>query len=423
MDLVRNKAGFWRYENFIVFIMFMAYGFVMMDRLSIVYLFHFIAPELKLNNTEIGLSVSILSICWAISSWVFSSVSDLLNSKKWLLIAFILLFSFASFSTGLATGLLVLLLARGLMGVAEGPVVTLVQATVIAESTPKRRGFNMGTVLSATSLLGMVLAPLLVVSIAEHSNWHNAFYLLAVPGVVVALILIKWMKEPVMSSGASKSASKPRLADYKEALKNRNVWLCTLISIGFMTWLFAFTTFAPGFFIEVDKVTPAQVSLIMSILGLGGFVWGIVAPMLSDRFGRKPIMLIFAFLGLLSPIFLATVPMQASHLMMIAFLLSFSLGYSPIFLTIIPSESTPKAFIATAMSIIVLVGEIFGGTIVPTVAGNLADKFGMTAPLWMASGGSLLVLIVSAFLKETAPVVVNQPSLAPNLKELETSAL
>ncbi|MCL6627900.1 MAG: MFS transporter, partial [Alicyclobacillus shizuokensis] len=71
------RAGFWRYENFIVTAMFFTYGFVMMDRLSITFLFPFMAPALKLSEAQMGLSVSILSICWAISSWLFSSLSDL----------------------------------------------------------------------------------------------------------------------------------------------------------------------------------------------------------------------------------------------------------------------------------------------------------------------------------------------------------
>ncbi|WAH36282.1 MFS transporter [Alicyclobacillus dauci] len=410
---------FRRYENFIVIAMFFTYGFVMMDRLSITFLFPFMAPELKLTNTEIGLSVSILSICWAISSWVFSSLSDLMNAKKKFLTFIILVFSLASFSTGLAATFGVLMLARGLMGAAEGPVVTLAQAAVIADSSQRRRGFNMGFVQSSTALLGSVVAPLAVVAIAESLNWRYSFYLLALPGVIIALILMRYMKEPVMIGSAVDHVHvKPKLSDYKQAFAHRNIWLGMIISVGFMGWLFAFTTFAPTFLVEVDKISPGKVSLVMSAMGLGSFIWGLVLPYLSDRLGRKPIMITFGLLASLAPIVLAEVHATAGVLAVLAFFLAVAQGYAPVFMAIIPAESVPRAFVATAMSLIVLVGELFGGTLVPTIAGSLADHVSPVAPLWMAAAGSFLVFLVSFGLKETSPMKLQRTAAKNGLEDV-----
>ena len=399
-----SKPGFRRYENFIVITMFLTYGFVMMDRLSIVYLFPFVAPALKLTNTQIGLSVSILSICWGISSWVFSSASDLLSNKKKFLVLIVLVFSIASFSTGLAATFGALMFARGLMGAAEGPVVTLAQAAVIADSSPKRRGFNMGLVQSSTALLGAVVAPLVVVAIAQSYGWRYSFYLLAVPGIIMALVLMKYMKEPMLTGDAGEHIhARPKFADYKKAFQHRNIWLGMIISVGFMSWLFAFTTFAPTFLVGVDKMSPSQVSIILSAMGLGSFIWGLVLPSLSDRFGRKPIMIIFGFVAALAPIILAVLHANFGLFVAVAFFLAVAQGYAPVFMAIIPAESVPKAFVATAMSLIVMVGELFGGTLVPTIAGSLADHVSPMAPLWLAAGGSFLVFIVSFGLKETSP--------------------
>ncbi|QQE81377.1 MFS transporter [Alicyclobacillus sp. SO9] len=385
--------------------MFFTYGFVMMDRLSITYLFPFLAPALKLNDTQIGLSVSILSICWAVSSWIFSSASDLLSKKKAFLVVIVLIFSLASFSTGLAATFTALMLARGLMGAAEGPVVTLAQAAVIADSSTKRRGFNMGLVQSSTALLGAVVAPLVVVAIAQSMTWRYSFYILAIPGIVVALILMKFMREPKMSKEVSEHIhTKPKLSDYKKAFQHRNIWLGMVMSIGFMSWLFAFTTFAPTFLVKIDKISPSYVSLIMSAMGLGSFIWGLVLPSLSDRFGRKPIMTIFGAVAIFAPIIPAEFHLSVGPLIAVMFFLALAQGYAPIFMAIIPSESVPREFVATSMSIIVFVGELFGGTTVPTVAGILADHFSPVAPLWMAAAGSFVVFLASFGLKETSPM-------------------
>lgn len=418
VDVVRKT--FWRYENFIVTAMFFSYGFVMMDRLSIVYLFPFIAPALKLNDAQIGMSVSILSICWAISSWLFSSLSDLMNSKKKFFITIIIVFSIASFSTGLAGTFAALLFARGLMGAAEGPVVTLAQAAVIADSTQKRRGFNMGLVQSSTALLGSVVAPLVVVAIAQTMGWQYSFYVLAIPGIVVALVLMKFMKEPVLiGEAAAHIHVRPKFSDYKVVFKHRNIWLGMIISIGFMSWLFAFTTFAPTFFTTVDKFTPGQASLIMSAMGVGSFIWGLLLPYISDRVGRKPIMIIFGLLASISPILVAVLHVGVGMFIVLAFFLAVAQGYAPIFMAIIPAESIPRAFVATAMSLIVMVGELFGGTMVPTIAGRLADTVSPTAPFWMAAGGSFLVFLVSFGLKETAPLKLEKRGIVPMLEEVQ----
>jgi predicted MFS family arabinose efflux permease len=399
--------------------MFFTYGFVMMDRLSIMYLFPFIAPDLKLNNSEIGMSVSILSICWAISGWVFSSISDIFGSKKKILVIFILLFSLASVSSGFATTFTSLLIARALMGIAEGPVLPIVSTSVIAGSTPSRRGFNMGVVQGATALLGTILAPLIVIAIAETSNWRNSFYILAIPGILIAFVLMKWMKEPVFSSTVVRDVHhRPSLTDYKKAFQHRNIWLCAIISIGFMTWLFAFTAFAPTFLVTTYKFTPGQTSLIMSSMGLGGFVWGVLLPKLSDRVGRKPIMIIFGFIAALTPIVLAELHTSYITLLFLTFFLSVAQGYAPLFMSVIPAESAPKEFVTTAMSMIIFIGEIVGGTIVPTAAGALADKVSMTAPFWMAAGGSFLVFLVSIALVETAPSKVEKGAELMNEQSL-----
>ncbi len=399
MTYYQDKPSFWRYENFIVFSMFFTYGFVMMDRFSIMYLFPFIAPDLKLNNTEIGLIVSILSICWAISSYLFSSLSDIFSAKKKFLVAVVLVFSIASISSGLATTFTAMMIVRGLMGIAEGPVVPLAQAAVLADSTPYRRGFNMGVIQSSTSLLGLTLGPVIVIGLAQSLNWHYAFYLLALPGLIVAFILMSYMKEPVLTSGAH---VRPEKSDYLKIFKHRNIWLGVLMSIGFMASLFASSAFIPLYFEHIDRYSQGQISLYLGTTGLAMFVSQLLIAWISDHIGRKLALIISAFIaifGYVAVLQIHTFPSQ----ILVGVLLSLGMGFPAIFMAIVPSESVPKPFVATAMSLIILVGELGGGTVIPIVAGALADKNGLAAPMWLAVGGAIWVFLLSFGLKETAP--------------------
>lgn len=400
-----QKRSFFRYENGVVTMMFFTFGFVFMDRLSVVFLFPFIGPAFKLSNAQIGMLVSSLAITWAISGWVFGTISDLSGSRKKVLLPVTLMFSLFSFVSGLAQTFTTLLVARGLMGLAEGPVLPIAQASVIADSSPERRGFNLGFVQSSLGLLGATVTPIIVTAVATRYSWHYAFYLVGLPGIIMFFILLKYMKEPRLSaSQIAEHKAAPK--NYSAAYKSRNIWLSTIIAAFFMTWLFVFTTFAPTYLTTVDKFSPEQMGLIMAAIGLGSFVWGFLGPAISDKFGRKPTLIVFCFVAALSPLILATVHASLGVMMLLGFLTTVGQGCFPLFMAIIPGESLPLRYVATAVAMTQLVGEIVGGTIAPSLAGFAADKWGLQAPMYIAFGGALVSGFIAFGLRETAPAKV-----------------
>jgi len=77
----------------------------------------------------------------------------------------------------------------------------------------------------------------------------------------------------------------------------------------------------------------------------------------------------------------------------------------------VPTESVPPQFAATSIGLATLIGEVFGGTIAPTVGGAMAQAHGLAAPLWMSAGGMALVFFVTLFLKETSRDRVANPEM------------
>ncbi|ATY84087.1 MFS transporter [Kyrpidia spormannii] len=400
------KQKFLTYENGILLMMFFTWGFVFMERLSVSFLFPFFAPELKLNNAQLGLIASVLGVTWAISGWIFSSTSDLIGSRKKVLVPITFVFSICSFLSGAAKSFVNMLLVRALMGLSEGPVLPIAQAAVTAESSSRRRGFNIGFVQSAASLIGATLTPLIVTVIAMNYSWRTAFYIVGIPGLVMTFILLKYMREPKVKEPALQGQvhTKASWADYRKVFMHRNVWLCVVISAFFMTWLFVFTTFAPTFFVEADHFSAGEMGLIMSAVGLGNFLWTIIIPTISDKLGRKPTLILFSFVAILSPLLLATVHGSLAVMMLISLVTTVGNGVFPLFMVIIPSESLPLGVAATAISLTQLIGELVGGTIAPTLAGIAADQFGLSAPLYIAAAGALVCALVGFGLKETAPI-------------------
>lgn len=397
-----SKSRLWTYENGIVLMMFFTFGFLFMDRLSITFLFPFIKEDLHLSATEIGALASILSITWALSGYFFSSVADFLGSRKKVLVPVTIAFSLFSFMSGLARSFYVLFIARGLMGISEGPVLPLAQATASEASSPNRRGFNNGFLQTSSQLIGATLTPLIVAAVAVRFSWHVAFYLVGIPGLIMALLLWRFMKDRKPVAASQRGTSRLTWAEYAGVFKRRNVWLCVVISACFMTWLFAYSTFAPTFFVE-SGYSPGDMSLIMAGIGLGPFAWMIIVPMVSDKLGRKPTLITFSFLAIVSPVLFALFHLPVWLMFLVAVVITTGNGLFPLFMVVIPGEAISAGVVTTAIALVQLIGELIGGTIMPTVSGSAADAFGLSAPLWIAAGGAFVAGIVGFGLKETAP--------------------
>src|SRR5260370_26829008 len=83
------------------------------------------------------------------------------------------------------------------MGLAEGPILPIAQSLVAIESTAARRGNNRGVMQNfGSNMLGSFVAPLVLVAVASTYNWRWAFYLSGVPGLIMALLIAKLVRQP-----------------------------------------------------------------------------------------------------------------------------------------------------------------------------------------------------------------------------------
>lgn len=392
----RNEFG-------LVLLLFLTWGTVFLDRMSLLYLAPFIAPDLHLTHTEIGLLVSALALAWAVSGLVFGAISDRIGRRP-VLVPAVFLFSIFSWLSGVARSFAQLFVVRVLMGLAEGTTWSTITATVEESSLPERRGRNVGIVVSAAALVGLALAPVLTTQIAARVGWRRAFFVAGLPGILLGALLWRFLGGPG-EQAVSVAHAKPSFREYWSLLGYRNILLCCLAATGFMTWLFVMNAFAPLYITEVSKGSATFAGLILGASGLGAFLWGWILPWISDYTGRKPALIVVALMSALVPL-TYQVPFLVSHPWLLAFagfIANGGQGIAAWVLVLIPTETVPRQFAATAIGMTTLVGEVVGGTLAPAVAGGIADRYGLAAPLWIASAGALLVFVAGVFLRETAP--------------------
>jgi MFS family permease len=381
----------------------------MMNRLAIVYLFPLIIPEFKISYAQAGALTSILGIVTALAIWFFAGLSDRVG-RKIILIPSTIFFSLLSWFSGITHSFLQMFLARGVMGIGLGGVLPASIATVALESTPTRRGLNFGLQQALSPLVSIGIGAILVTQLTKIMSWRMVFFVVGIPGLVLSLILYFYMREPPLDSFGIKGNPSQGPAErpgFFTPLKYRNVVVSSIVSFLMMCCLFVFATFSIIYLTKEIQLSISDAGIIISLLGFAGFFGCILLPLLSDRIGRKPVVIPSLFVtGLCFWGFI----LSGSSFPLLVLLISiagFAIGgITPIALAALTTESVAPHLAATATGIPASIGEIFGSALMPFLAGYLCDLYGLKIALVFSAAAPILAGFVGFFYKETAPKIV-----------------
>ena len=394
-----------RYEQRLIWVLGITFGFLFFDRNAASFLMPFITKDLGFSYKQVGLIASALSFTWAVSAFFGGALSDRTGRRKPVLLASTIAFSMCSFLSGLAGSFAALFAARFLMGLVEGPFMPVSHSLVAQESALGKRGHNMGVLQNfGSNLLGSFAAPLVLVSIAEHWSWRSAFFLAGVPGLVMALLIARYVHEPPRAPRPPRaSAPATDLRSYLALLRFRNMILCVLMSIFMVSWMVLGWVFLPPYYVRARGLSADAMKVLMSLLGLSAAFFSFIVPRLSDQLGRRPVVIIANLIGVGVP--LAVLYFHGSLYLLgaLVFLGWAASGTFPLFMATIPSETIPARYVATAVGLAVGVGEILGGVSAPAIAGSAADRYGLNAPLYIQGGCALMGALLALALRETAP--------------------
>ena len=414
------------YEWKAVLLLGLGFGLVGLDRWIIAPLFPCMvssdiapgcgAPGLGLSYQAIGNLVGVLGLVWGIFAAISGRLSDSIGHRK-ILIPAILLFSLMSGFSGMAGGLASLIAIRGLMGMMEGSYCPTSFAATAAAAHPSRRGFLQGLQQSGFALFGFGLGPIIATQLLTVVSWRIVFWVVAIPGILVGVLLFFVLREPKETPGGAPGGAVGAIAaghgrgGYLEVLRSRNIVVCMLALMCAMSCIFVLGGMLPNYLTDYLKLTPTQMGFVTSALGFGGFIGQFGVPGISDKLGRRPTA-VLAFIGAAVTVwlFMGIGPTPNSLFLMLFLVSFFSLGNVALITGPIATESAPVGLISSAIGIVVATGEIFGGGIAPSIGGAIAQNKGIENILWMPLIGVGLGAVVSLFLTETAPAKVSSPA-------------
>ena len=239
-------------------------------------------PEWGLNNSEAGLMAAAYAAGYMLAVPILSSLTDRRDARVILLwgslFSAMATCAFGALAQGLGSAMILWALAG--IGFAGAYMPGLRALTDRLDATDVSRSVTLYT---SSYSLGVGLSFLVSQWVAEHLNWHWAFYLTSLgPLVMVAVAMSMREVLPPPANG--------HLLDVRPVLRNRPTMGYILgygahcfELYGLRTWLVGFWTFVVQRHPGTTWFDPMTVSVIVTLLAMPASIWG---NELSLRFGR-----------------------------------------------------------------------------------------------------------------------------------------
>ncbi|SPL69978.1 MFS transporter [Acinetobacter stercoris] len=398
------------YEWKAVLLLSLGFGLVGLDRWIIAPLLPSIMKDLSLSYQDVGIIFGALGITWGIFAIIAGNFSDKIGHRK-ILIPSLIIFSLASGFSGAASGLVSLIFIRAIMGISEGAFCPTSFAATAVAAKPTRRGSLQGLQQSGFALFGLGLGPIIATQLLlVVPSWREVFWIVAIPGLILAVFMYFIIRDPQQTQGEpllenqARAHTEKTKVNWTALFKTRNVLLSMLGLFCTMSCVFVISAMVPLYLENFLKISSQNMGIIVSAIGFGGFLGQFLVPALSDWIGRK----ITAFIGFLgSSIFIwlfANADASISTLFTYLFILSFfSLGLIALLSGPIAAESAPIGLVASSIGLVVGAGEIFGGGVAPFLSGIIAEHYGIQNIFYLSLVGTIIGMILSLFIVETAP--------------------
>ncbi len=412
-----TSNGQWdtRYEAKAVLLLCLGFGLVGLDRFMILPMYPTLMRELNLSYQDLGYISGILSVAWGIAGFFMGQLSDRIGRRR-VVVGAMVAFSLLVGLSGLAGGIASLLVIRAMMGLADGAYTPPSIIATLEASKPSRHGLNLGIQQMALPLFGLGLAPIFVTQMLQVVDWRVIFAVVAPPGLIVSYLLFRTLRTPSAETAALHTATHDA-GDHAwtDVFQHRNVLLAMVGMLCWLTCLIVTTAMLPSYLTDYLHLDLAPMGFVLSAVGFGATAGTLLMPWLSDRVGRKPVMVGCSLAALASLILLTRIGADPGTLFAVLFAVNF-FNFANITLTVGPlsAESVPAKLMATASGVAIGVGEVFGGGIAPAIAGHVAGWFGIQYTLYLAILAMALGVAVGLGIRETAPAVLARRALRPS---------
>ena len=340
-----------------------------------------IGAELGLSYSQIGLIMTCQYIASATANVPGGVLVDTVGRKGLLMAVSLFWIGFPYLLIGFTHSYLMLLVCVALVGFGN----SLWHPTAIptlGRRYPERKGLAL-SVHGMGGNVGDAVAPIVIGAALSVFTWREVVMLNVAPGLIVAALLFVFLGSMRLGSkkhDADTQSFGEYLAGLKDLFRSRSLVLLSTGSAFRTMTQSALLTFLPVYLANQMGYSPLWVGACLFALQAAGFAASPLAGHLSDRMGRKQI-LMSAMLG--SGVVLAAMALTGGSPFFVALVavLGFFLYATRPVIQAWMLDATPKNMAGSSIGVL-FGAQALGGAIGPLLGGMVADRFGLLSTFY-----------------------------------------
>ncbi|MGZ4820951.1 MAG: MFS transporter [Terriglobales bacterium] len=371
-----------------------------------VMVFSFVIPSLiamwNIGKGEAGILASATLILSALGGWLAGLLADRYGRARVLQIT-IAWFAVFTFLSGFTNSFWQLLITRGLQGLGFGGEWAVGSVLMGETIRAEHRGKAVGTVQGGWAIgwgIAALCYALLFSVLPAPLAWRALFWIGILPALLVFYIR-RYVPEPEVYTRTrahlDASGDRSRFMDIFSPSLLRVTLLTSLMATGAQGGYYAVTTWLPTYLKTVRRLSVLNTGGYLLVVIAGSFTGYMVSAWLTDKWGRRRTLILFAACSFLAVAAYTKLPIGDRVMLLLGFPLGFfasgSFGPMGAFLT----ELFPSRLRGSGQGFSYNFGRGIGA-LFPALVGYLSARVSLAAAIATFALSAYLLMIISVLL-------------------------
>jgi len=277
-----------RARNYALGVLVVVYTLNFVDRQILAILLPAIKIEFLVDDWVLGfLAGPAFALFYATMGVPIAVIADRFNRRNLIAVS-IAIWSIMTALSGTAANVFHLALARVGVGIGEAGCSPPAHSMISDYFAPDERSSAMGIYTTGISI-GIMIAFLAGGWVAENLGWRQAFFIVGLPGLLLALLVRFTVREPPrgMSENRSDSGNPPGMFEVARFLFRRKSFVHLAIGSGLASFGgYASISFFPSFLVRSHGMSLSEVGVYLGLLyGVGGAIGFAGGGFVADKLG------------------------------------------------------------------------------------------------------------------------------------------
>ena len=347
--------------------------------------------EFGLSDTQLGWLTTVFTLVYAAVGVPLGRLTD--NWLRTRLIAIgVTFWSVLTAASGLASSYASFVVARIGVGIGEASCAPASQS-LIGDLFPNERRARAMAIFMLGLPLGLFASYLLCGWIGQKWGWRAAFLVAALPGILLALLVL-FIREPARGATDARAAIATPDAPYRTVQRIRTMWWITLSGMLFNFNAYAINSFQTPFLQRFHALSLQEAALISGLsLGLAGAIGLLVGGWLGDRLRvvlpTARVLMPAISLLIAVPCVIMALQQPKGGVVAFMFLMGSSTALSYVYYSTVYSaiqDVVPPNLRGTAVSLYFFAMYVLGASFGSMIMGALSDYFAHQAMVAAGAG-------------------------------------